>query len=275
MTEQIDPTTGFVRSPEEVAAIRNRMAENRFGDTRSVSVRYHTRPDIVEEVLPPGLESTAEPLVEAEIVEVGRSNCVGSFAGGGLYVQAQHDGAVGYYCLSMPMSTDAAVRWGRDLFGEPKKRASVRLDRDGDRVVGRVDRHGECVLRIDATIEARHDASPAERTVFHYKWLPDASGRGFQFDPTLVRVDFESDVHHFETGPGSVTLGRTNHDPLSDIAVEETRGTAYTEADLRSSQRELARIDPEAFAPYAFGRGTDDWLALDDLSAVEAESETR
>lgn len=267
--------TGFVRSTEEVDAIRNRMASNRFVDTRSVSVRYHTRPDVVEEVLPPGLEPTDDPLVEAEVVEVGRSNCVGAFAGGGLYVRAEHEGTVGSYCLWMPMSTDAAVRWGRELFGEPKKRADVGLERDGDEITGHVDRHGERLLGIDATLESRRDVDPAPRTVFHYKYLPDVTGQGFQFDPTLVRVDFESDLHRFETGSGSVTLGRTEHDPLADVAVEETLGAAYTEADLTSSQTELATVDPEAFAPYAFGRGADDWLALDDLSGATPSSDSR
>ena len=258
--------TGFVRSSDEVAAIRDRMAANRFADTRSVSVRYRTRPAVVEEVLPPGLAPTDEPLVEAEVVEVGRSNCVGSFSGGGLYVQAEHEGTVGDYCLWMPMSTDVAVRWGRDLFGEPKKRAAVRLDRDDDEVTGRVARHDQSLLHVDATMETRRDTTPAPRTVFHYKYLPDATGRGFQFDPTLVRVDFESDLHRFETGPGSVTLGRTEHDPLGDVTVEETLGAAYAEADLTSSQTVLSTVDPEAFAPYAVARGADDWLALDDRS---------
>jgi acetoacetate decarboxylase len=264
--------TGFVRSPDEVAAIRDRMAENHFVDIRSVSTRYLTRPNLIEEVLPPGLEPTDDPLAEVEVVEVGRSNCVGPFSGGGLYVQAHHEGHVGYYCLSMPMSTDAAIRWGRKVLGEPKKRATVSLDRERDEVAGRVTRHGEYVLGIDATMETRRDASSGVRTVFHYKHLPDVTGQGFQFDPTLVRVDFKSDVHRFETGPGSVTLGRTEHDPLGDIAVEETRGAAYTEADLISSQTELATVDPETFAPYAFARGADDWLALDDVSDAESYS---
>ncbi|MFC5973495.1 acetoacetate decarboxylase family protein [Halomarina salina] len=257
--------TGFVRSSEEVAAIRDRMATNRFVDTRSVSVRYRTRQDVVEEVLPPGLDPTDDPRVEAEVVQVGRSNCVGSFDGSGLYVRAEHEGTVGSYCLWMAMSTDAAVRWGRELLGEPKKRAEIGLDRDGDEVAGRVARRGEHLLGVDATTDSRRDIDPAPRTVFHYKYLPDVTGGGFQFDPTLVRVDFESDLHRFETGPGAVTLGRTDHDPLADVTVEETLGAAYAEADLTSSQTELATVDPEAFAPYALARGADDWLALDDL----------
>lgn len=266
--------TGFVRSPEEVTAIQDRMAENRFVDTHSVSVRYLTDPDVVERVLPPGLTPTDDPLVEAEVVEVGGSNCVGSFAGGALYVQAAHGDDIGYYCLWMPMSTDTAVRWGRDLFGEPKKRAAVRLERDGDDVSASATRHGEELLGIDATMETRRSVDPSPRTVFHYKYLPDATGRGFQFDPTLVRVDFESDLHRFETGTGSLSLGHTAHDPLSDLGVESVLSTAYAEADLTSSQTVLTTVDPEAFAPYAFARGADDWLELDTLATEDADQES-
>lgn len=264
--------TGFVRTSEEVAAIRDRMAENRFLDTRSVTVRYRSRPTVVEAVLPPGLEPTDEPLVEAEVVEVGGSNCVGSFAGGGLYVRARHGDLVGWYCLALPMSTDVAVRWGRDLFGEPKKRATVELDREGESVTGRVARRDTDLLAVEATVDHERDVDPGTRTVFHYKALPDVTGRGFQFDPVLVRVDFESDLHRFETGTGSVTLGETAHDPWADVAVEEVLGVAWAEADLSSSQSELATVDPESFAPYAYARGADDWLALDTRPADDVGS---
>lgn len=267
--------TGFVRSPEEVAAIRERMAENRFVETRSVSVRYLTDPDVVERVLPPGLSPTDDPVVEAEVVEVGGSNCVGSFAGGGLYVRAAHGDEVGHYCLWMPMSTDTAVRWGRELFGEPKKRATIRLDREGDDISGRVTRHGEDLLEIEASVETNRAVESASRTVFHYKYLPDATGSGFQFDPTLVRVDFESDLHRFETGAGTVSLGHTEHDPLRDLGVEERLSTAYTEADLTSSQAVLTTVEPEAFAPYAYARGADDWLALDTVTGDATDRESR
>lgn len=260
--------SGFVRSSEEVEQIHERFAENRFFDARRLAVRYLTRPSIVDHVLPPGLEPADEPLVQVDVVEVGRSNCVGSFAGGGLYVRAQHDGRIGNYCLAMPMSTDAAITWGRELFGEPKKRSSVDLERDGDDVAGRIRRHGEPIVEIDATMDTERAVDPEPRTVFHYKHLPDVTGDGFQFDPTLVAVTFESDLHQFETGTGSVSLATTEHDPLGEIEVEELRGASYSVADIYSSQESLTMVDPDAFRPYAFGTGrVDDWLVLDDLSA--------
>jgi acetoacetate decarboxylase len=259
--------SGFVRTPEEVERIRERLAENRFYDARRLSIRYLTRPSIVDRVLPPGLEPADEPLVQVDVVEVGRSNCVGSFAGGGLYVKARHDDRVGNYCLAMPMSTEAAITWGRELFGEPKKRATVALERNDDTISGRISRYGNPIVEIDATLDAERDVDPAARTVFHYKYLPDATGRGFQFDPTLVAVTFESDLHRYETGTGSVSLATTEHDPLGEIVCEEVLETSYSVADIASSQENLVTVDPDAFLPYAFGAGrVDDWLALDNLS---------
>jgi acetoacetate decarboxylase len=266
--------TGFVRTDEELAEIRDRQARNRFLDTRALSVRFRTDPAIVERVLPPGLEPAGEPTARAEVVEVGRSNCVGGFAGGGLYVGARHGDLTGEYCLWMPMSTVTAIVWGRELLGEPKKLAEIDLERDGDRVTGRVVRHGESVLELDATLEAERPVDGADddpATVFHYKYQPDVSGEGFQYDPTLVRSVLESDLDHLETGTGTVELASTVHDPLGDLPVESVRGVAYTESDLVVSGENLTTVDPEAFAPYAFGTGrAEDPLAFPDEEDASA-----
>ncbi len=138
--------SGFVRSEEEIEAIRERMVENRFDDTRQVAIRFRTRESTVDRILPPGLEPTEEPVIRVDVVEVGRSNCVGSFRGAGVYVRAQHEGHVGEYCLTMPMSTEAAITWGRELFGEPKKKAAISLERSESEVSGRVSRSGEPLI---------------------------------------------------------------------------------------------------------------------------------
>lgn len=264
----------FVRTPEEVERIQQRQSENRFFDVSRLSVNFRTRPAIVDRVLPPGLESVAEPLVRADVVTVGRSNCVGSFSGGGLYVRARQGDVIGDYCLAMPMSTDVAITWGRELFGEPKKRASISLERAGDDITGRISRHGQTILEIDAVMEEERDVDPEARPVFHYKYQPDVTGRGFQYDPTLVSVTFESDLHQYETGRGTISLTSTAHDPFGELAVVEIRDVTFSNADIYSSQENLATVDPEAFLPYAYGNGrVDDWLALDDLSDTPSHSE--
>lgn len=252
----------FVRPEEERAAVRAAVSRPKFLDATTLTVSFRTDPGVVERLLPPGLEPADQPLARAEVVSVARSNCVGPFDGGGLYVRARHGGREGAYCLSMPMSTDAAVRWGRETLGEPKKHAEVSLDRTGDRARGTVTRHGERLLDIDATLTESREPWSGETTVFHYKYLPAASGEGFHADPALVAVTLESEQTSAERGSVDLSLGSTAHDPLGSLPVESVRGATCAETDIELSAEEVATVDPEAFEPYAFGVGMDDWLAL-------------
>ncbi|WP_226008187.1 acetoacetate decarboxylase family protein [Natrinema salinisoli] len=259
--------TGFVRSEDEIEAIQERMAENCFYDAKQVAIRFRTRESILERILPPGLEPTEEPVIRVDVVDVGRSNCVGSFCGAGVYVRAHHDGHVGEYCVTMPMSTEAAITWGRELFGEPKKKAAISLERTENEVNGRVSRGDGALIEIDATMETERQLDPKPQTIYHYKSLPDVTGRGFQFDPMLIRVTLDSDLHAYESGSGSLSLGADPASPLDELEIEEILGASYTEADLRSTQENVTTVDPESFLPYAFGTGrSNDWLELDNLT---------
>lgn len=253
---------GFVRTEEELEEIQERMSRNEFLDRRGLTIRFETDPDVVERVLPPGLEPT-DPIAEVDVLEVGRSNCVGGFAGGALYVRARHGDREGNYCLAMPMSTDAAITWGRELFGEPKKHADVVFEKNGPDVRGRIDRRGETVVDLQAEVTEEKEARTVEGTVFHYKYLPDPTGDGLQFDPLLVGVTFESEIRRLVEGTGTVELRSTEHDSFGDLPIEETLGASYSEGDIVSSQEKLATVDAEEFLPYAYSTGAvDDWLAF-------------
>jgi len=251
----------FVRTDAEVEQVDAAIREPRFLDATVLSVAFRTDPDAVADLLPPGLEPPADAVARAEVVSVGGSNCVGAFDGGGLYVRARHGDRTGVYCLSMPMSTDAAVRWGRETLGEPKKRATIALDREGDRVHGTAERHGARLLDLDATLTDEGDSDPGTTTVFHYKFQPAVDGDGFHADPALVAATIESSPTRVEHGDADLALGTTTHDPLGDLPVEGVVGARYAETDLALTATVLATVDPEAFRPYAFGVGMDDWLA--------------
>lgn len=263
----------FVRSDAEVERIRETMETNRYDGARSLSIRYRTRPDVVEHVLPPGLTPTDEPLAEMSVFEITDSNCVGPFTGGALYVSARYEDRIGKYCLTMPMSTDAAIVWGRELFGEPKKGAACSLTRDGDTCSGHVDRYGDRIAQLDATLTDEQPVDEATETVFHYKHTPSVDGDGFHAMPTLVAIEMTNEIERFETGDGAVSLRSTECDPLGEIAVETVLGAGYAEADLTTRQEPLTTVDPESFAPYAYGAGR-----MDDPAAVadhESPSGTR
>ena len=149
---------GFVKTREEVARLEKVLSRPRFVGAEMLTVDYLTTPDIVRSILPPGLEPAEEPLITA-MVGRWRSNCVADFAGGAIYVAARHKNIEAAYVLAMFMDTDQAIMFGRDLFGEPKKRATSDLRHNGVSFHGYVERFG--VRLIDIRAELTTDLGPA------------------------------------------------------------------------------------------------------------------
>lgn len=252
---------GFVKTREEIARIQATLAEPHFFSAQMLTIQYLTKPEIVRHVLPPGLQPTAQPLVTAMVGRWGRSNCVHAFAGGALYVRAQHKDYVGDYCLAMPMSTDAAIIFGRELFGEPKKQATTTLERQGNTLRGSCVRYGQPIISITATMERQEPIGESGFVNFHYKFLPKSDGQGLEWDPVLVMATFKVKVSRAEKGRGQLSLGHTVHDPLGEIEIVELLEATYTEGDIYSRCQTLATIHAAEFLPYAYGK-IDDWTAL-------------
>ncbi len=75
--------TTWVKSPDEIKKIEERLAAPAFLDGRTLTVTYLTRPEIIRAVLPPPLEPVGEPLVSVGVGTFGRSNCVGGLRADG------------------------------------------------------------------------------------------------------------------------------------------------------------------------------------------------
>ena len=117
---------GFVKTPEEIARIEKVTSRPRFVGSEMLTIDFLTTPEFVASVLPPGLEPATEPLVTA-MVGRWRSNCVGDYAGGAIYLMARHKTIEAPYVLAMYMDADHAIMFGRDFFGEPKETRDQRL----------------------------------------------------------------------------------------------------------------------------------------------------
>jgi acetoacetate decarboxylase len=223
-------------------------------------VDFLTHRETVAHLMPPGLEPTDTPRVTA-MVGRWQSNCVGDFDGGALYLEARHGDLQGDYVLCMYMDRDQPIIYGRELFGEPKKQATSRLFRRGDRLNGCIDRYGTRLIDLDVELTTDHGPSEATGMNFNYKALPATNGVGLEWDAVLTVATFRSVLRVNAEGNGAVTLGGTIHDPLHEIEVVEVLGGGFIEGDLIASAESVARIDADEFLPYALGR-TDDWSAL-------------
>ncbi len=259
---------GFVKTPAEVARIQAVLKQPRFVGAEMLTVDFITRPETIEAVLPPGFTMADEPLVTA-MVGRWRSNCVADYNGGALYVLARYEGIEAPYVLAMFMDTDHAIMLGRDVFGEPKKRATSNLSRRGGAMHGYVERLG--VRLIDIRAELGPDLGPdtVSGANFNIKATPAADGSSCEDDAVVTLAEFDNSLTARREGTGSVRLASSAHDPVGDIEVVEVRGAGYVEGDLIARARAIGRIPKDAFFPYLLGR-MDDWSRLDTEGDIAA-----
>ena len=254
---------GLVRTPEEIAAIQATLSAPRFTSAEMLSVEFLTHPETIRRILPPPLEPAEEPLVSA-MVGRWQSNCVADYDGGAIYVASTYDGIEATYVLAMYMSTDQAIVFGRDIFGEPKKQSTSGLNRAGSRMTGWIQRD---VRLIELEAELTTDNGPTEVSGanFNFKAQPSSDGVGLEDDAVLTLAEFDMSLTTNLSGMGTVRLGNTVHDPLDEIEVVEVRQASYIEGTLAARCRSIARVPADDFLPFAYGR-LDYWPALDTSS---------
>jgi acetoacetate decarboxylase len=254
--------SSWVKSVEEIKKIEDVLAAPAFLEGRTLTVSYLTRAEIIRQILPPPLEPAGEPLVSVGVGTFGSSNCVGAFAGGWVDVRAKYKGIEANYCLAMPMSTDVAIIFGRELFGEPKKQGRVRLESDGDVMRGAIERHGIDYLAVEARlVEDVPMSGPAMSDRFHFKFMHSADGRGLEFDPVIVHAHFETKLRALRRGAGKVVFKPSRHDPIAELEIVELRGAIYMEGDVYAKATKIGTVDAKRFLPYAF-QNIDDYAAV-------------
>lgn len=250
------PRTRFLKSAEDVRRFQDVYATPSFLDIRTLAINFLTEPDVLAELLPPPLLPPAEPRISISVSEIRRSDCVGPFNGGSVNLACTYEGQAGLYCLAMPMSTDTAVIFGRELFAEPKKLADIRLEQHGKHVQGTVTRHGITYIDLRGTFDDEPVTVEQSGVSHHYyfKFLPAADGQGLAFDPQLVRVTHRGVTHRAAPGSGTITFRESPHDPLIDIPVVQVLGATLSEGETHTSAEVVTTVPAVQFMPYAYGK---------------------
>jgi acetoacetate decarboxylase len=253
------------RSEDE---LRNRELEATSSGAWSTTMVaiYETDPDVIAAVLPPPLEPPDEPLARVTIatVDMGRPG-IPVFGAATVAVMARHEGTGGDYALVMPMTTEQSVIGGRETFGEPKKIADVTLERDGDRIVGKVTRLGTTFVEVSGQVtETLANPPDGRRTSFYFKFLPSPDGKGFDAEPSLVYCHRDETTRTLERVDGTVLLRESRFDPVADIPVRRIREITLAERRSRQVGEIHSRVPGDWLLPYVHQR-------YDDLSPVGEE----
>ncbi|MDQ3292842.1 MAG: acetoacetate decarboxylase family protein [Actinomycetota bacterium] len=234
-------------------------AERRYRDpadsgmvAQSVQVFYETDPAQHKATIPPPLEAHEIPEVW---VSIGWMPLI-SLGVAQVALRCRLAGEEGWYCLHLPMTTEAAVVGGRERFGENKKIADIRFANDDGTISAGVTRYGTTYLEVEGT-EVEELAPPAEEVVphFYFKYSLAADGQGYDHEPVLIRSVHTRKPKLLRRLEATLTLRDSDTDPVADLPVVRQTAAFYTErtAYIRAARADV-EVDPAAFLPYVYQR---------------------
>ncbi len=257
---------GFVKTAEEIAAIERAFSEPHFVHGERFLVSFLTDPSTYEQLLPSCFTPADQPLVT---IGIGRwqSNCVGDYAGGSISLAVRHKGTDGAYAVAMWMDNEAAVVFGRDVFGEPKKLATTNLIQSGDRARAWIERRGVRLIHLEADLSDDLGPAETERIAYNIRSRPAPDGIGLDGPAVLTAATFRTTTTLRREGVGAVTLRGTPHDPVDEIEVVSIVGAEYQQHDIVASCRAVDTVPAEEFLPFHYGR-TDNYAILDTEAAA-------
>lgn len=244
---------GFAKTREELDRYY-RLGVRKFTGARMMGVMFDTAPEVTAPLLPPPLEQADAPGGLIFIAEYPVTNLGPGYREGALFVRCKYQGEAGSHCLSMPITNEARMHNGRDVFGFPKKMAEIEIEKSGPRVHGWIEREGVRFVEIEIRLTDSIPEMPPMGPTFLFKAMPKIDlTPGFDGPVFLAEQRTEIVAHSVELGTGDLTLRPSEHDPWADMGDPKLTAAFYLESDnTMLPGRILAEVDPDLFLPHYF-----------------------
>lgn len=216
---------------------------------RTFRAIYETEPEIAAAVLPKPLVLT-EPKIFVQfahvIMHLSDTNKI-EIGAATVGVACEAEGVKGWYVLSMPMEGDFVCITGREVFGEPKKIASVDFDVNGDKIKVAVKRNGIKFIEMEGTIGESKGPAEFTENFFCYKGMPSITRRGgFDGPVFLTQLDWERKYTDMKKIPDArITLNESPFDPIADVPVKKVLEAFYCEGGSITSGKILREVPSE------------------------------
>lgn len=198
-------------------------------------INYETDPEMLEAILPPGLE-LIEPIVKYEFIRMPDSTGFGDYTESGQIVPVRYKGEEGTYTISMFLDCHAPIAGGREIWGFPKKLAKPKLFVEEDTLVG-ILKYGSITIAT-ATMGYKHHAvdnqtilKAMQKPVFLLKNIPSPDGRP-QVNQ-LVRIYLRDiTIKGAWTGPCSLEFHPHAMAPIAELPIYKVLSCVHFTTDL-------------------------------------------
>ncbi|NHJ46715.1 MAG: acetoacetate decarboxylase [Asgard group archaeon] len=237
-------------------------------DVSRLDIFWETKPEIIERLLPPPLKPGDRPIAFAYTANFGGTNFgIATYKESAVFISCKYNGEDGMYCLSMPVNHDIAMALGREMFGYPKKMATIHLEKSKGKAIGWTERHGIRINEMKASflreiseeksIELGLGKFAGTNITYLFKHFPFPSSKSssleFDYKPRLVKSPTESITTKMFVGKGSIKFQPSNDDPWHELKVEKMLGAAYKLCTVKMLPAEfIAEVEPDEFMPYAY-----------------------
>ena len=225
----------------------------------------------IASLVPPPLEP-AMPMVSGYIVNINKPAFSKPYREAMLGVYVRYGDTMGMYPVSFLLSgpgAEMATYLGREKTGLPKKICDflndIRIERDGDRIRGIVERHG--VRLMDVSVKLGEYNNPMTGDIYsHPEPGKKTGGTSFYFltgmepdeqgQAVFNRVNLISNVAEYTysawtPGKVSIRLNSSKDDAWGQLPVLQNMGGGYAENDLEMKEMfVVARPDVETVIPY-------------------------
>lgn len=216
-----------------------------YRNAQAISVRFETDPDAALEVLPAPLE-LIEPASANLSVYWYPFSTFGPYHEAILRLYARHDGKPLTYIHQIFVDTEPPLLAGREIWGFPKKLATIGLARDRDMIVGTLERPAgvrlaTALMRPERPVGQLGSNGPTTGL----RVIPSADPA----DPRpalaeLIAADSQHQLREAWEGPASIAFpDRSVFDPVDCFPVRKIVKAVYMEYDiLLPAGRVIARL---------------------------------
>ncbi len=198
----------------------------RFRNVSVLTVCYRTDPEAIDRLLPAPVERTS-PVVLINIAHMPDTDAMGAINEMvGARVGHGRDAVEGGYSPYLFLDSDAGLAHGREVHGQPKKMASVRLEACGDLLIGTVERNGIELITVTLPYKLRAASRDDMRAHFdfteniNFKAVSHIDGRPAIRQLTARRLA-DLDMRECWGGPCTVELRPNAQAPVWRLSVIE------------------------------------------------------
>ena len=206
-----------------------------YQDAQFAVITYETDPDAAARALPADL-TLPSPAVAQVIVAHYPSSSVGPYTEAIQQIACEWEGQRRSFISRILLDNDAAIAAGREIYGFPKKFAFVELRRDGDTLLGTLERpRGHRLLSLKMALKERQEvpSEPGEGAVVSLRVIPDVENADRPSVLELTEVTIRSAVKEAWAATGSLEFGPPSEaDPWSALPVRRLLEAHYIVFDF-------------------------------------------